>query len=118
VNHAKAQKSHLDKRLSKASKALRQLTCRRQCQKLTSKRTVRGYAGKEARVECQSRLEIEVIHNEEALEAERRCLGWRVYGASAPNAILKHCLTYNISLIENGKVYFLVGFATLYPLYI
>lgn len=115
VNHAKAQKSNLDKRLSKASKALMQLTRRRRgkrailtleelkknapdiikrhhvegllsakCQKLTSKRTVRGYAGKEARVECQSHLEIEIIYNEEALEAEKRCLGWRVYGASAP----------------------------------
>ena len=54
------------------------------CQKLTSKRTVRGYAGKAAHVERKSRLEIEVIQNDEALEVERRCLGWRVYSATAP----------------------------------
>jgi transposase len=115
VNHARAQKSHLDKRLSKASKALKQLTRLRRGKKailtleeleknaqevikhhhvekflstksleITSERTVRGYAGKAAHVERKSRLEIEVIQNEEALEAERRCLGWRVYSATAP----------------------------------
>lgn len=54
------------------------------CRKHTRKKTIRGYAGKAARIEYQSRLEVEVIQNKDALEAEPRCLGWRIYGATAP----------------------------------
>ena len=113
VSHAKAQETNLDKRLSKALKQLTHRKRGKKailtlielekmakevikqhhvekflsvkCQKFTSKRTVRGYAGKAAHVERKSHLEIEVIQNEQALEAELWCFGWRVYGTSAPD---------------------------------
>jgi len=46
--------------------------------------TVRAYAGKAARVERDTHINIEVSRNEEAIEATRRRLGWRVYATTAP----------------------------------
>lgn len=51
-----------------------------------SERTVRGYAGKAARVERKAHIRLTVERNEEAINATRHRLGWRVYGTTAPAA--------------------------------
>ena len=49
-----------------------------------NERTVRGYAGKAARVERKAHIGLTVKRNEEAIDATRCRLGWRVYGTTAP----------------------------------
>lgn len=49
----------------------------------TQQRRVRAYGGKPERVEQESRLEIAVELNEQALARRRRRLGWRVYATNA-----------------------------------
>ena len=49
-----------------------------------TEQTVRGYAGKAERVKRRVTFTVEVQRREEAIQAARRRLGWRVYANNAP----------------------------------
>jgi transposase len=112
VAYAQAQQQGLDKRLEKAIQEVQELVVRRQGKRVLSaeelktaslavlkerrvegllsvevktsrqERTVRGYGGKESRVEVDESHQIEVKRNEEAIAAAKAEMGWQVYGTN------------------------------------
>jgi transposase len=113
VAYAQAQEAALERRLEKASKAVRELVVRKQgkkqlfhaelmqaaeaivkregvqgllsysAQALMTTRQLRGYAGREARQETEVFFEIKVSREEALIEAKKREMGWQVYASNA-----------------------------------
>jgi transposase len=116
--YAQAQQAALERRLEKASKALRELVVRKQgkkqlchdelmeaagaivqrdgvqgllsytAQAMMTTRRVRGYRGRPARQETDVFFEIDVRREEALIEEKKREMGWQVYATNALAMVL------------------------------